>query len=562
MLPIRLPDTLRECLRNLWRMATMLLLFLACAPAQAQQLDLKGQWYEAPADWIYSGQSTLAGAGLVAVGQPEKTGGHYFYQADFDVAQDQIRIIDFKNSSVIDRFHHRLIDDKGRPIAEAQGGIQSREANPFFLRHAREFKLGAGHYRLITEVASPFFLAQPVPYLDTLEHYRQAIKAGNALTMLCLGILLGLAFYYVALAVTRCNKTDALYCLFILGNLLYNGTALLVYPDLFDVHWFYLISMPILFSNIAYVFFVLRLLNITRETHPLLHRSGMLLLGLFAGFIVLALGKPNWSLELDRIGVGLFMSYGLGAGILRTRQRDTTARNYLIAVVTFFVLGAISISLSKLDGAYTFYVEHLGLLAVTVEALLLALVLAGQFAQLRLQFEREHEYATRDVLTGLQNRRAFFEIGNVEVERSKRYGHPLTVLYLDLDNFKQLNDSRGHDVGDAALRDIAKALRVTLRTNDLVARLGGDEFCILLPEIEYDAAVVAAKKISDAVKQSLRDYPPVTGSTGVIWFGEVDRSFADMMKAADALMYEAKLGGKDNMRFQRFEAGPQPTRQA
>ena len=121
---------------------------------------------------------------------------------------------EFKNSSVIDRFHHWVFDGQGHLIGQEQGGIHSREANPFFLRHAREMTLAPGHYRLITEAASPFFLAQPLPYLDTLEHYRQTIKAGNALTMLCLGVLLALAFYYAALAISRRNATDALYCLF------------------------------------------------------------------------------------------------------------------------------------------------------------------------------------------------------------------------------------------------------------------------------------------------------------------------------------------------------------
>jgi diguanylate cyclase (GGDEF)-like protein len=547
-------------IRKLLRIVAVLILFAACGPSRAQQLDLKGQWYEAPPGWLYAGQPSLNGLRLTAVDGPAKTGGRYIYQADFDISQAQVRVIDFKNSSVIDRFRHWVFDDQGRLIGQEQGGIHSREANPFFLRHAREITLAPGHYRLITEAASPFFLAQPLPYLDTLAHYRQAIKAGNALTMLCLGVLLALAFYYAALAISRRNATDALYCLFILGNLLYNGTALLVYPDLFGVHWFYLISMPILFSNVAYVFFVLRLLDITRDAHPRLYRGGMCLNWLFAGFIVLALAKPNWSLELDRIGVGLFMSYGVAAGIVRTRQGDVTARNYLFAVVAFFVLGAISISLGKLDGAYTFYIEHLGLLAVTVEALLLALVLAGQFAQLRMQFERAHENATRDALTNLQNRRAFFEVGSIEVERSKRHAHPLTVIFLDLDNFKQLNDSKGHHTGDAALRDIASALLDTLRTNDLVARLGGDEFSILLSEIDYDAAVAVARKISDAVKHVSRDYAPVTCSIGVTWFGAVDRSFADMMKAADDLMYEAKLGGKDQVLFQRFDAADDASR--
>ena len=372
--------------------------------------------------------------------------------------------------------------------------------------------------------------------------------------MLCLGVLLGLAFYYAALAISRCNATDALYCLLILGNLLYNGTALPVYSDLFGMHWFYLISAPILFSNIAYVFFVIRLLNITRDEHPRLHRWGMLLFWLFAGFVPLALILPNWSLELDRIGAGLFMTFGLGAGILRTRQGDITARNYLAAVLTFFILGVISISLSKLDGSYTFYIEHLGLLAVTVEALLLALVLAGQFALLRQQYEKKHEYATRDPLTGLQNRRAFLEGGNIEVARSKRYRHSLAVIFLDLDNFKMLNDTRGHDAGDAALRDIAKALLNTLRANDLVARLGGDEFSILLPEVEHEDCVIASRKISRAIKQALQAYPPVTSSIGVTWFEDAACGFTSMMKCADEVMYEVKTGGKDNILFKRYAA--------
>jgi diguanylate cyclase (GGDEF)-like protein len=529
----------------------MLLIWMPC---QAQTLKLAGQWYEAAPSWRYAGQPAPESAGLVAVGQPTKTGGHFIYQADFEIAQEGTRVLDFKNSSVIGRFHHWVQDREGHLIAEAQGGIQSDAANPFFLRHGREINLPVGHYRLITEVSSPFFLAQPVPYLDTLEHYRQAINPGNALTLLCLGLLLGLAFYYVALASIRCNITDALYCLFILGNLLYNGTALLVYPQLFGLHWFYLISVPILFSNCAYIFFVLRLLGLTRDNHPRLHRIGIALLALFAAFVVLALFKPNWSLELDRIGVALFMSYGLAAGIVRARQKDATARNYLVAVITFFVLGVVSISLSEVDGVYTFYVEHLGLLAVTVEALLLALVLASQFTQLRVQFEKAREHAARDALTGLHNLRAFLDAGIAEVERSKRYAHPLTVIFLDLDNFKQLNDTKGHDTGDAALREIAKALLATLRSNDLVARLGGDEFSILLPEIEYEAALEAGRKISAAMKSALQDFPPVTASIGATWFEEVDRTFAEMMKAADELMYDAKINGKDTMRFRRFDA--------
>lgn len=173
-------------------------------------------------------------------------------------------------------------------------------------------------------------------------------------------------------------------------------------------------------------------------------------------------------------------------------------------------------------------------------------------AQIRQMFEREYKHATLDALTGLQNRRAFLDAGTREVERSKRYSHPLAVIYLDLDDFKQLNDTLGHDAGDTALRVTASTLLGALRSSDHVTRLGGDEFAVLLPEIGYDATIEAGRKISDAVNSALQGFPPVRGSIGVAWFPKADRMFPEMLKAADRLMYEVKASGKGDMRPRRF----------
>lgn len=173
-------------------------------------------------------------------------------------------------------------------------------------------------------------------------------------------------------------------------------------------------------------------------------------------------------------------------------------------------------------------------------------------SEVRIQFERAKEHAMRDELTGLLNRRAFLEIGNLEVVRSKRYTHTLSVIFMDLDNFKQLNDSNGHDAGDAALQAVAKALLTTLRSNDQVARLGGDEFAILLPEIGYDDAIEAGNKLSGAVNGALGMFPNVTASIGVAWFGEINLAFPEMLKAADELMYEVKASGKGNLNVHLF----------
>lgn len=168
-------------------------------------------------------------------------------------------------------------------------------------------------------------------------------------------------------------------------------------------------------------------------------------------------------------------------------------------------------------------------------------------AEVRFLLEREREHATQDELTGLLNRRAFLRAGISEVERARRYRSQLAVVFLDLDNFKRLNDARGHQVGDQALKTAGNALLGATRKNDHVSRLGGDEFAVVFPEIGFDAAVAAGNKIFDSVNMSLNAYPPARVSVGVAWFQDVDQEFSTMLKAADELMYAVKAAGKNNI---------------
>lgn len=166
---------------------------------------------------------------------------------------------------------------------------------------------------------------------------------------------------------------------------------------------------------------------------------------------------------------------------------------------------------------------------------------------------RENELAAHDELTKLLNRRAFFELGNAAVDRSRRYGHSMAVAFLDLDNFKQLNDTRGHKVGDLALKATAAALRKKLRSTDIIARLGGDEFAVLIPEASFEAAKEAGQKIASAVNAAMKKFSPVSVSVGVSWFEAGDTDFSGMLEAADALMYEIKEEGKHGVRVRKEE---------
>jgi diguanylate cyclase (GGDEF)-like protein len=173
-------------------------------------------------------------------------------------------------------------------------------------------------------------------------------------------------------------------------------------------------------------------------------------------------------------------------------------------------------------------------------------------AQVRLQYARERQHATRDPLTGLLNRRAFLVAGDTEVERARRYEGPFTVIFMDLDCFKVLNDTKGHAMGDEALQATATALVGATRNTDLVARMGGDEFAIVFPEIDFEAAVSAANKLFNAVSCALEKYPPVSVSVGVAWFQVADQTFLTMLRIADDLMYIVKADGKSKVLSRRF----------
>lgn len=529
-----------------WRWFGTLAIWLCLAGAllpqalHATPMDLSGTWFQANAGWQYSQQPDLSAAGLPRIARVAPTGGNYWHQADVVIASPGAYVIDFKNSSLIGHFRHWLFDADGKLVAMREGGIQSAETNPFFLRHGRDLMLTPGTYRLVSQLDSPMFLAPPEVYIDTLAHYRQAIKPGNALVLICLGIFVGLGFYYAALALVRRRMAERMYALFILGNLLWNGMCLLVLPDLFGVHWFYLGSFPILFSNCAYIGFVMALLEIERGRQPRLYFAGIALLGLFASFIVVALVRPNWSLELDRYGVGLFMAYGLAAALVCARRGNRSARYYLVAIAAFFVLGAAAISLGRLE-THTLYIEHIGLLAVAVEVMLLALVLSYQFALLNHEKESALSNAEKsilmartDSLTGLPNR---FHLDHSLATLPDRGS--LTII--DLDGLKHYNDNFGHARGDELLRSFSTQLQECLHQGALLHRVGGDEFAVTCAAGDVAQVEVALAHTLQRLREQA--FGLIGASWGSALVQEAGRE-ETLKHLADTRMYQKKQANR------------------
>ncbi|MBU0674989.1 MAG: diguanylate cyclase [Proteobacteria bacterium] len=180
--------------------------------------------------------------------------------------------------------------------------------------------------------------------------------------------------------------------------------------------------------------------------------------------------------------------------------------------------------------------------------LLIFLLIAHFVGGFRQKLKDEEAAADTDVLTGAMNRRAFFERIADEFERARRFHHPVTLAYIDLDNFKTVNDTFGHAKGDQLLQLIVEVIRRNCRKLDLLARIGGDEFTLFFPEADAVAAIGAMEKIRQALLSAMGEHGyPVTFSIGMITSTRAAIDISQIVYMADRLMYEVKKSGKNSI---------------
>jgi diguanylate cyclase (GGDEF)-like protein len=173
------------------------------------------------------------------------------------------------------------------------------------------------------------------------------------------------------------------------------------------------------------------------------------------------------------------------------------------------------------------------------------LVTASLVAAVVSMAREESERSRADALTGLLNRRGLCDVAALEVARAGRSGEPFTLLYLDIDGFKAVNDSDGHLAGDRLLSEVGRAIEAHVRRSDTAARIGGDEFVVLLPDTPSEPGVVAAQRLSAGLDALCRTGSwPVRFSIGAATFVEAPASVDQLLSEADRLMYAAKRTGK------------------
>jgi diguanylate cyclase (GGDEF)-like protein len=196
-----------------------------------------------------------------------------------------------------------------------------------------------------------------------------------------------------------------------------------------------------------------------------------------------------------------------------------------------------------------------------VVRLIYFLLHATLLSTLMTTFRQERRHAREDPLTAASNWRHFEETAQLELHAARQSGKPIILVYLDLDNFKDVNDTLGHALGDELLQNVVRTLRQSTRNRDVVARLGGDEFALLLLGIGRDEVQHVLQRICRSLQGMFAELKAVsvTASVGAITFNEIPPTLEEMVRHADQLMYTVKNSGKNQCRHAFWPEPSDPT---
>ena len=395
----------------------------------------------------------------------------------------------------------------------------------------------------------PMYLRSPeqARARTTEQHYSYGFLYGFLFALLAYNVML-----YAGLRHARYILYSLYLGMFLLMNVSYTGHG---FQWIWPTHtgwaqW----SNPILMVlyGACGLMFALSFLD-TRAHFPRVHKAVLAYLGVTGLLLLLAV----W---FDRQQAALLVAFGfvfpftvimLAMGVMAVRHGQMAARYFLLAAFSAMV-GAAVTALSVWGfipfNDWTFRAVDLGML---LDATLLALALTYQFRVGQKERLRAEKLAMLDPLTGVNNRRAFYDVTTPIWNIELRHNHNLSVVLLDLDYFKRINDAHGHACGDELLVAVANLLKNSVRDQDVIARWGGEEFILLLPETDLAEAVGLAERLRNAIAgmRLKRDGAEIgiTASFGVAQREANQRSLDALISTADDYLYRAKDLGRNRV---------------
>lgn len=409
---------------------------------------------------------------------------------------------------------------------------------------------------LFIRVETPDPMVVPI-YLLTQEASRVRQLEQELSYGVVYGFLLALMAYnailFFSLRSTPYLFYSAYLAMFIAMNVSYTGHGFAwIWPD--SLRWAQWSNPVLIFLyGASGLLFAIRFLDL-RVHFPRVRRIVLgycATAGALLGAAVL-LGSQKFALLVAFGFVFVFTGVMLALGAMTVRAGQRVARYFLVAALCAMA-GAVLTTLSTWGfiphNSWTFRAVEIGML---FDATLLAMALGYQFRVGQEERLRAERLAQLDPLTGLNNRRAFYDLTTPLWSAATRHGHDTSIVLLDIDLFKLVNDTRGHAHGDRVLRAIAETLREAVRQEDVLARWGGEEFIVFLPETSVDAATRLAERLRAAVAAQRIPYEDgavstVTASFGVAQKNAQHPTLDALIASADACLYQSKEQGRNRV---------------
>ena len=272
------------------------------------------------------------------------------------------------------------------------------------------------------------------------------------------------------------------------------------------------------------------------------------------------LGGYHYHVIFSIVSVMVASSYIFGIALYSWMTGNRSARFFLLGAISGLI-GAFVTALTVMSIIpYSYITYKANDFGMYIDVVLLSIALADRMKITQEKKLRAEKEAQTDILTGLQNRRAYYEISSREYQRLLRYHRDFSVIMVDIDDFKEINDNYGHHEGDSVLKSIAFIIKENIRENDYAFRLGGDEFLILLPETNEEKAYHLAERMRSEIEniklQSTTYTYRISSSFGISQFIENDVNLEAVAKRADEALYQVKNSGKNRVETWRENVIP------
>jgi len=382
---------------------------------------------------------------------------------------------------------------------------------------------------------------------QTLEKYSYGFLYGGMFTLLAYNLMI-----FFSLNNPRYLYYSLYICSFLAMNMAYTGHGFMwFWPD--SPRW-QAWSNPVLMMlfSLAGLLFATRFLN-TKEALPKLHRTVVVVGGgfLLAELFAIGMGSRVSALLLSFSLIFVFSVLMVLLGAVAFFKGNQSAKYFLLGSISHVTASSVTAMAVWGFIPYSTLAYRAVEFGMLVDAVLLAMALADKFRIVQEEKLLAETLSKLDPLTSINNRRAFYELVNPIWDIGLRKGRPMSVILLDVDRFKDINDRYGHTQGDEILVRIADVLSEEIRSGDFLARWGGEEFVVFLPETPCDTALAIAERLREKVATMALPDPlqnlGLTVSLGAAENNQGNKSLDELISAADKYLYQAKDAGRNQV---------------